>query len=157
LITAARVEIGVVDLFVVSQRGRGWRVLTLQRAQTTRCPGAWETVHGRIERGETPQAAAVRELREETGLAPVRLYNVTAHAFYLHRQATVEIAVTFCAFVDGEPHITLGEEHARAEWLSRAGAAKRFVWPSERENLARAWALLKRGDAGPLEDVLRVT
>jgi 8-oxo-dGTP pyrophosphatase MutT (NUDIX family) len=131
-------------------------VLALRRSGRTRCAGSWETVHGTIRRNETPHRAAVRELREETGLTPERLYNVTAHAFYLHRQATVEIAVTFCAFVAGAPRVKLSAEHTRAEWLSRGAAMKRFSWPSERENLARAWTLLHAGDAGPLEDVLRV-
>ncbi len=145
-----------MDVFVVSPRGRGWRVLAMERAATARCPGAWETVHGRIETGELPHDAALRELREETGLVPDRLYNVTTHAFYLHRTATVEVAVAFCAFVHGEPRVTLGEEHSRARWLTRSGAMRQFVWPSERECLARAWALLSRGNAGPAEDVLRI-
>ena len=143
-------------MFVVSPRGRSWRVLALQRSKTTRCPGAWETVHGRVEANETPHAAAVRELREETGLAPERLYNVTTHAFYLHQSRTVEIAVVFCAFVTGTPRVVLGEEHTRAQWLSRSDALKRFVWPAERDHLARAWALLKHGNAGAVEDVLRI-
>jgi dihydroneopterin triphosphate diphosphatase len=153
---AAQIEVGVVDVFVVSPRGNSWRVLALKRSKKTRCPGAWETVHGRIERNETPHAAAIRELREETGLAPDRLYNITAHGFYLHKQATVEIAVVFCAFVTGTPRITLGEEHERSVWLSRTDAMKRFVWPKEREHLAQAWSLLKGGHAGPVEDVLRI-
>lgn len=152
----ARLVIGVVDVLVVSPHGRAWRVLALQRSPTTRCPGAWETVHGRIEKGERPEETALRELHEETGLVAERLYNVTTYSFYLHRPQTVQLAVVFCAFVRGTPRPVLGAEHSRAEWLSRAGAARRFVWPSERESLARAWALLKRGSAGPLDDVLLV-
>jgi len=147
---------GVVDVFVVSPGARGWRVLVLQRAPGTRCPGAWETVHGRLLDGETPQDAAVRELREETGLTPDRLYNVTTHGFYLHESATVQIAVAFCAFVTRTPRVTLSDEHASYSWLSRTAAARRFAWPSERDCLARAWALLRRGNAGRVEDVLRV-
>lgn len=153
---AARIVSGVVDVFVVSPGARGWRVLVLQRSPNTRCPGAWETVHGRIRRGETPERAALRELREETGLTPDRLYNVTTHGFYLHQTTTVQVAIAFCAFVPGAPAPVLGAEHVRAEWLARTAAARRFAWPSERECLARAWALLRRGDAGALDDVLRV-
>ena len=147
---------GVVDVFVVSPRGRGWRVLVLQRSATTRCAGAWETVHGRMRRGESAERAALRELREETGLVPERLYNVTTHGFYLHRPGVVQVAVAFCAFVSGEPSVRLSREHERAEWLSRTAALRRLAWPSERDCLDRAWALLKLGNAGPLEDVLRV-
>jgi hypothetical protein len=35
-------------------------------------------------------------------------------------------------------------------------AAARFVWPREREALQLIYQLLRTGDAGPVEDVLRV-
>lgn len=154
----AEIRVGVVDVFVVSKlaRSRAWRVLVLRRAQNTRCPGSWETVHGRIRRGETPHDAAVRELREETGLAPERLYNVTTHGFYLQKPAVVEVAVAFCAFVDGSARIKLGAEHDQYAWMPRAAAIKKFAWPRERECMRIAYELLSNGDAGAVEDVLRV-
>ena len=157
---ATTLHVGVVDVYVVHPHPAGWdawRVLVLQRAATgTRCPLSWETVHGRIEPGERPENAALRELREETGLAASRLYNVTTQAFYLHGSATVEIAIVFCAFVPDPLPPALGSEHARAVWLPPADAHARFAWLREREALAHIHALLGAGDAGPLEDVLRV-
>ena len=50
-------------------------------------PAAWEPVHGHIEPGEEPEDAALRELREETGLAADRLYIVRVQPFYLQRRA----------------------------------------------------------------------
>jgi 8-oxo-dGTP pyrophosphatase MutT (NUDIX family) len=137
-------------------RSRAWRVLVLRRAQGQRCPGSWETVHGRVERGETPQQAALRELREETGLTAEKLYNVTSHAFYLHEATTVEVAVVFCAFVRQPGRVHLGKEHDRAVWLTRRAAAKRFAWPRERECLEIAHSLLAPGHGGAVDDVLRV-
>ena len=157
---AATLRVGVIDVYVVHPDPAGWqawRVLVLQRAATgTRCPLAWEAVHGRIEPGEHPEDAALRELREETGFAATRLYNVTTQAFYLHGPATVEVAVAFCAFVADIAPLMLGVEHGAYAWLSPAEARARFAWPREREALDHVGILLGGGDAGPLEDVLRV-
>ena len=74
-------------------------MLALQRAKDTRCPGAWEPVHGHIEAGEEPQDAAVREVREESGLEVEQLYVVRVQPFYLRKTRTVEMAIVFAAFV----------------------------------------------------------
>ena len=79
---------GVVDVYIVRPLPDGWKVLAVQRSLDTRCPGAWETVHGRLEPGEKPEEGAVREIREETGLEVARLYNVTVQPFY--RMASVQ-------------------------------------------------------------------
>ena len=153
----ADIRAGTVDVYVIRPRPEGWKVLVLQRAaEGTRCPLAWETVHGRIEPGESPEEAAVREVREETGLAIRRLYNVTVQPFYLHAMRTVQLAVVFAAFVDEPAAVTLGPEHQDFSWLSTDEAGGRFVWPRERDALRDILQLLGTGDAGPAEDVLRV-
>ena len=148
--------VGVVDVHVIRPLVPEWRVLVLQRSHTTRCPGAWESVHGRIQPDERPEDAAVREVREETGLAIERLYNVTCHPFYLHREGAVRMAVVFAALVAEPGALTLGPEHQRAEWVAVAEALERFAWPRERATLREIVALLAGGDAGAVEDVLRV-
>ena len=152
----AQVSIGTIDVFVIRPRPEGWRVLVLQRSLDTRCPTAWETVHGRIEPGEEPEMAAVREVREETGLAVERLYNVTIAPFYLHKLRTVQLAVVFAAFVGEGGEVTLGREHQAWDWLPVEEALARFVWPRERSSLREIVQLLSAGNAGPVEDVLRV-
>lgn len=150
-----KVRVGVVDVFVLRRRGDAWDALMLERAPGVRCPGAWETVHGSIEPGERPEAAAIREVEEETGLAVERLYNVTVQPFYLHQTTTVMLAVVFAAVVADGP-FRLSPEHTRAEWVPIIEAEQRFAWPSERKNLRDVAILLAAGDAGAVEDVLRV-
>jgi type II secretory ATPase GspE/PulE/Tfp pilus assembly ATPase PilB-like protein/8-oxo-dGTP pyrophosphatase MutT (NUDIX family) len=152
----AEIQIGSIDLYVVRPLPSGWRVLVLQRALDTRCPGAWESVHGRLEPGEEPEDAAIRELREEAGLTVERLYNVTVQPFYLHRSHTIHMAVVFAAFVAEPGEVTLGPEHQRAEWLPLEEAVERFQWPREKAAMRDVVQLLGAGDAGPVEDVLRV-
>lgn len=156
-------RVGVVDVLVIRPRAAGgdggvagWRVLLLQRGPGVRSPGSWETVHGSIERGERPDAAALREVEEETGLAVERLYSIRVQPFYLAKLDTVQLAVVFCAFV-GEPGaITLGPEHQAHRWVAVDEALATFAWPSERQALREATVLLGAGDAGPMEDMLRV-
>lgn len=149
-------KIGVVDVFVVDPRPDGWKVLTLRRAVGVRCTGAWEVVHGKIEEGERPEDAAEREVREETALAVSRLYSVTCHPFYVHKLGVVQLAVVFAAFADSSIAPALGEEHDRYEWVDLDEALRRLVWPRSRALLRDIYSLLSTGDAGPVEDVLRV-
>lgn len=147
------VRVGVVDVCVIRAAGRGWKVLTLRRA-SGRSPGSWELVHGHIEKDELPAAAARRELREESGFSTNRLYSITANSFYLLKTDTVMVSLVFAAIVESE-QVTLGPEHDKYEWLSVAAAQKRLTWPRDAESVRHAHRLLKSGDAGVVEDVLR--
>ena len=151
------VRVSLVDLYVLRGAGPSLECLTLRRAAGGRCPGSWETVHGHIEPGERPAEAARRELREETGLVPHSLYNLSrVELFYQHRQDEVDLVPVFVAFVEPKADVALGSEHDGAEWLPVAEAVRRLAWPRERRALEDAVALLGEGSAGPVEDVLRV-
>ena len=149
-------HVAYVDVYPLREGPAGLETLTLRRAPMGRCPGAWEAVHGSIEAGEQPLEAALRELREETGYRPVRLYNLSrVESFYRHAIDQVGFIPVFAAFITPAP-LVLSAEHDAAEWLSLPAAQGRLAWPRERRALDDIQIMLATGDAGPLEDVLRV-
>ncbi len=151
------IRVSLVDVYVIRRRDGSLECLVLRRAAGSRCPGSWETVHGHIEPGERPAEAATRELAEETGLVPVRFYNISrVESFYQHRIDEVALVPVFVAFVADSAEVRLGAEHDRFEWLDAAAAEGRFAWPRERRALGDIVALLRAGDAGTIDDVLRV-
>ncbi len=151
------IRVSLVDVYVIRATAPVLEVLVLRRVSQGRCPGSWETVHGHIEPGERPADAATRELEEETGLAPVRLYNLSrVESFYQHPTDEVALVPVFAAFVSADGQVRLGSEHDRFEWLSASDAGTRFAWPRERRALEDIVALLRAGHAGTIDDVLRV-
>jgi len=152
------IRVSLVDVYVLRVHGTAqMEMLILRRAPNGRCPGAWETVHGHIDADEGPVAAAVRELDEETGLAPERFYNLSrVDAFYRHGLDEVSLIPVFGAVVSNDAAVTLSEEHDDFEWVIPDEAVARFAWPRERRAVSDVVHLLGDGCAGPVEDVLAI-
>jgi 8-oxo-dGTP diphosphatase len=78
---------------------RDGRYLIGQRDEDTVLAGYWEFPGGKIENGETPEAAAIRECLEETGLV-VRVtgaYPTTSHDY---QHASLRLHFLACEVVD---------------------------------------------------------
>jgi len=103
-------------------RDSSGRVLLVQRAQDPG-RGLWSLPGGRLEPGESPEAAAAREVREETGL----LVNVGAELL------TVEIGdydvTDFAATIVGG-ELRAGDDAADVRWCTPAELAALPLTPS---------------------------
>lgn len=105
-------------------------VLMLQRRQPA---GYWQSVTGSLEWGEAAEAAAVRELFEETGLQlPVtdcrKTNTFPIHPAWRARYAadvTTNREHVFRVECSGQQAIALNEgEHSAYRWLTREAAAR---------------------------------
>ncbi len=150
-------SIRYIDIYPVRWVAGRMETLLLRRSPTVRCTGAWESVHGHIEAGETAVEAADRELFEETGLTVQRLYNLSrAEFFYLHHTDEVALIPAFAGIVDPAAAVILSAEHDDYRWAGITEALGVLAWPRERRAVADLAVLLASGSAGPLEDVLRI-
>ena len=131
--------------------GRSHEFLQLRRAAADFMGGTWQIVRGRPEAGETAPAAALRELREETGLVPREFYRLTAlESFYIPGDDTVWHCPAFCAVVSRDARITTNAEHDDARWVPRVDIESKTMWQSELLALQDVFrSVLDNGPAKP--------
>jgi len=130
----------VVAVALFDARGR---VLLAQRPEGKAMAGLWEFPGGKIEPGETPEAALARELEEELAiivrpeaLRPVQFASHTYENFHLL------MPLFACTTWDGEPR---GCEGQALEW---ADVDRLFDYPAPDADLPLFEALQRRRDEG---------
>lgn len=140
-----------IQCFIVRPVGNSHEFLQMRRAAGDFMGGSWQTVYGKIEPGETAWQAALRELREETGLAPVEFYQLdTVNTFYLAATDEIWHVPMFCAIVDPQAVVRLNAEHDAVRWVPRAQAIDAFIWPGEKSALVELFReILNDGPAKP--------
>ncbi len=140
--------IRVIDCHVARESPEGYEYLLLRRAPNRADANRWRIVTGKIEAGETAWQAALRELREETALQPLRFFAVPyINQFYEWQHDRINAIPVFLAVVDPNAPVELDDEHVEYRWLPASEAATHLPWPAMRDGLLAAEALLT--DANP--------
>ncbi|MBM2577209.1 NUDIX domain-containing protein [Jannaschia sp. Os4] len=124
----------IVSVVAMRPGADGPEVLLLRRVHPP--VGAWCQVAGKVEPGETAWAAALRELREETGLVPKRFWSADVlEQFYEARRDAIVMAPVFLAEVGEGAEPTLDPEHDAHRWLAFGAAADAVSFPGQRRML----------------------
>lgn len=103
---------------------RDGRVLALRRAPGNLAgPGLWETVSGRLERGEEPCLGVLREVTEETSLTIELEPRPWDSYAALRRDQPMVVVVYRARYVSGE--VRISDEHDQHAWLTADELAAR--------------------------------
>jgi dihydroneopterin triphosphate diphosphatase len=121
-------------VYVPSKKRR--KFLVIKRSETDNLyPGIWQIVTGRIEKGEKAYETALREVSEETGLEPKRLF-VLPHttSFYSPKSDSISLVPLFVCEV-GSKDVKLSAEHSKYAWLDSKKASQKLFFKSQKENV----------------------
>lgn len=128
---------------VVAVLRRGDHILVIRRGPQTRNSDYWAPLSGRIERGESQQAALVREIREEVGLdatpvAKVWECDTDDGGFLLH---------WWTAEADQGPLVLDPDEVSEARWVTvEEFLALEPTFAGDRDFFVRVFPRLGRPD-----------
>jgi dATP pyrophosphohydrolase len=149
-----RLKSSHVEVYVFRRRARRVQYLVLRRSEGRSLPGVWQPITGKRERGETAVRAAVREVAEETGLTPLRLWSLETQTVFFDAVADAFVLLPLFALevAPGAP-VRLSREHDAFAFVSAGEAARRVLWESQRRGLSavRAEVLRSRRLARELE------
>ena len=118
---------------------RGERFLICRRPAHKARGLLWEFVGGKVEPGETPQAALARECREELAV-DIQVGDAYMEVTHTYPDLTVHLTLYHGSIVRGEPQRL---EHTDLRWITPAEIPQYDFCPADEAILAR---LRKDGD-----------
>jgi len=142
----ADITIRVVDCYVFRQTDGALRFLLLKRNKDKLYEHLWQGVAGKIEGNETASEAAIRELREETGLEPVRMFVADyVSRFYESYQDRINLVPVFGIEVDSV-EVKLSKEHVDYKWVDIYEALDTLVWRGQKEGIQTIYDMVMNND-----------
>lgn len=130
-----KTKVGQVDSYIYRMTDKGPIYLMLKRNTGKHYEHLWQGVAGKIEKGETAWQTIIRELKEETGKEPYKIF-VADHiaSFYDPRKDIIQMIPIFGIEVKGED-VILSDEHQDYQWVTFEEALKLLTWKGQKEGI----------------------
>jgi len=134
----------LIDLYPYRLTDNGPEFLLLKRAKGKIYHGQWRMVGGKAKPSETFWKAALRELREETGLAPERFWTIpSVNTFYEYKTDTIHQIPAFAAELLHTSEPVLDDEHSTYGWFDAGSAVEILHWPEQKRLIELTEFILK--------------
>ena len=141
------VLVRVIDAYVYSYESNKLSFLLLKRSRKKIYEYLWQGVAGKIEKNELAWQAALRELKEETGLTAQRMFVADyVSKFYEKHGDRMNFVPVFGIEVENKK-VSLSEEHCNFKWLSFKKAHAKLTWNGQKKGLKAVHSMLNSKDA----------
>lgn len=126
----------LIEAHIFSETKNGIKYLLLKRSEKVIYPGLWQPVTGKIKKNETAYAAALREIKEETGIIPEKLWVMpNVNSFYNHEKDSINFMPVFGALIDFNKKIKISGEHIEYGWFTPEEAKKLLAWHGQKKSV----------------------
>lgn len=123
----------LVDVYPYLEEQSRVKFLILKRTAKVTYPNQWRMVGGKVRESEKYYEAAIRELKEETGLTPVACWTIPSlNQFYDPKEDSLFQIPAFGARVNKYDTISLNHEHSEYQWVTKDEIDKFISWPEQR-------------------------
>ncbi|MCD6247594.1 MAG: NUDIX domain-containing protein [Candidatus Diapherotrites archaeon] len=113
--------------------------------------GHWDFPKGHIEGNESAEEAMLRELKEETGIASIKVipgFEERITYFFKQNGETIKKEVIFFLVESATKEVKLSFEHIGYEWLPYKEAVKKVTFNNAKQVLKKAYEFLKQRSLG---------
>ena len=103
--------------------------------------GHWDFPKGHVEKGETEEQTALRELQEETGITDGKIlsgFREPIHYFFTHHNERISKDVIFFVAETKTEAITISNEHQGFAWLPYPEALAKLSFKNSKDILKKA-------------------
>lgn len=126
----------IIEAHIFRRNKNELEFLAMKRVHDGSYPNLWQMVTGAIHDNEKAYKAAIREIKEETGLFPLRMWTLpNINSFYSSEDDCIFMIPVFAAEVDMNDKVTISSEHSEFKWVDKDEMTKLLPWPGQKKSV----------------------
>ena len=132
-----------IDCHVAFKEGDDYKLLALKTSEDKKVyPNIWQCITGKINANEKPYEAAIRELKEETGIKSKSMYVIDEVSFYYEAAYDRMNIIPIFGIIASSNKIRLSDEHQAYKWITSNEILKTFLWNKQKDGAVSFYKML---------------
>ncbi len=133
----------LIDVYVYTMNEGEPEFLLFLRSAKKIYAHQWRMIGGKVNEEEKYWEAALRELKEETGLHPRQFWSIpSVNTFYEAKTDQIHQIPAFAVELDLDSNPQLDDEHSEYRWISIDDLDSYLHWPEQKRLIRLTYELL---------------